>query len=179
MELVRRVFAAVPIPGEARLDLAHQLHGLDIPGRLAPTENWHLTLRFLGAIDETTFEKFLHGLSRRDLPDAFALSLKGLGGFPNQRRASVVWVGVESGLEQLEMLNELTEEAAQEAGLGAEERPYRPHLTISRVRPPRSITHLEGEQVRVGYRADRLVVYQSHLGRGGARYEAIEEFGFG
>lgn len=177
--LVRRIFAAVPLSPEARLDLAHQVKGMNVPGRLVPAENWHLTLRFLGLVDETSYERFVHGLSRQELPMAFGVSLSGLGGFPSARKASVVWVGVQSGAEHLATLNEMTEEAAQEAGLEAEERPYWPHLTLSRVRPPENVTHLRGEKVKLGYLADRVVVYQSHLGRGGTRYEPIEEFRLG
>ena len=179
MEAVGRVFAAVPLSPGARLDLADQLRDLDIPGRRVPVENWHLTLRFLGTIDESTFERFLHGLSRRELPRTFLVSLGGLGGFPNPRRATVVWIGVEAGVDQLAVLNDIAEESAQAAGLDPEERPYRPHLTLSRVRPPQGMGHLLGADVQVRYQADRLVVYKSHMGRGGASYEPLEEFMLG
>ena len=176
VEVVGRVFAAVPLSPEARLALARQIEDLDIPGKVSRAENWHLTLRFLGTVDRVTYERFLHAIGDQEHPEPFTVSFDGLGAFPNTRRAAVVWAGVDQGIVELELLNELAESAAQAAGLAAEERPYRPHLTLARVRPPQNIAQLESSILDVSYLADRMVVYRSNLGRGGARYEALEEF---
>ena len=60
MEAIR-VFAGVPLPIETRVALAERIGHLDIPGKIAPAENWHLTLRFLGSVDQVTYERFLAG----------------------------------------------------------------------------------------------------------------------
>lgn len=173
VERLGRVFAAVPLPPELREALAEDLTGLAIPGRLVPAENWHLTIRFLGTVETTTFERFL---SRLDLEDEsqFRIRLGRIGAFPNPRRATVVWIGVEEGATELVHLAEIAEEAAQVAGVEAEERPFHPHLTISRVRPPSNVGELTDHRVDLSWRCDRVVVYRSHLGRGGARYEPLE-----
>ena len=94
METVGRVFLAVPVPSEVRAALAAHVASLDIPGRLVPAENWHLTARFLGTVDELTYERFLGELAQADLPDAFPVRLGRIGVFPTQRER--MWSGLAS-----------------------------------------------------------------------------------
>ncbi len=171
-----RVFAAVPLPVEIRLAVSDLVSQFEIPGKIAPPENWHLTLRFLGAIDNVTLERFLAGLGELSAEPAFSIDLGGFGAFPNARRASVVWVGVRTGEGALARLNQITEEAAVAAGSSPEERPFRPHLTLARVRPPADVRELVREEIDLGWTCDRVVVYRSHLGGGPARYETLETF---
>lgn len=172
-----RVFAAVPVPGEARVDLTDRLSGLGIPGRVVPAENWHITLRFLGKVDPVSYQRFLHGMTPVSGLGTFRIRLGQVGAFPNPKKAAVVWAGIESGAEDLGRMATLAEEAVAAAGLPAEERPFHPHLTLSRVRPPVDVGGLVGEEIGVGWRCDRVVVYRSVHGRGGARYEPLETFG--
>lgn len=178
VETVGRIFAAVPIPTETRMALADRVASLDIPGKVAPVENWHITLRFLGMIDEVTYDRFLAGLSEAERWSSFWVRLSGFGAFPRASRATVVWAGVSDGSDQLSELNEIVEDAARGAGLEGEDRPFHPHLTLSRVRPPADAGHLLDEPLDLAWFCDRLVVYRSHLGGGPARYETLETFGF-
>ncbi len=171
-----RVFAGVPLPVETKLALSDRIPSFDIPGKLAPPQNWHLTLRFLGKIDQVTLERFLSGLGEVCDLRSFSVTLGVLGAFPNPRRASVVWLGVSSGEAGLTHLHQITEDAALGSGLAPEERPFHPHLTLARVRPTADVRHLVGEEVRLGWVCDRVVVYRSHLGGGPARYEPLETF---
>lgn len=173
---VRRVFAAVPLPNEVRQALGERIVGLTIPGKLAPSENWHLTLRFLGVVDDVTLDRFLAGLAPVEEVRSFRVRLTGYGVFPNARRSTVVWAGVDEGADELARLNEIAEEAARAAGLSPEERPYHPHVTLSRVRPPANSEHLLGEHLDLSWRCDRVVVYESRLGGGPPRYEPLETF---
>ena len=166
----------MPPTAEARLAVAQTTGGLPIPGRLSPPENWHLTLRYLGRVDEVTYERFLHGLGDVAEERPFRITLGGVGAFPNPRRATVVWAGLITGEEELAALAAISEEAAVAAGLEPEERPFRPHLTLSRVRPPADVTGLVGEPVPASWRADRVVVYRSVPTRGGTAYEPLETF---
>jgi 2'-5' RNA ligase len=153
--------------------LADALVPMAIPGRTAPPENWHITLRFLDTVDQVTYERFLAGLDVGG-HEPFRIQLDGIGAFPNARRATVVWVGIEKGVAELAALNGIAEEAARLAGLDQEERPFHAHLTLARVRPPADIRSLEGLVVDLGWRCDRMTVYRSRPGRGGARYEPLE-----
>jgi RNA 2',3'-cyclic 3'-phosphodiesterase len=174
--VVGRIFAAVPLAPDARLGLAGALDGIALPGRLSPPDNWHITLRFLGRIDEATYERFLNSLEPVSTRRRFRIRLEGLGAFPNEKRATVVWVGVDQGGDKLADLADCAEDAAVSAGLESEERPYRPHLTIARVRPPADVRHLLDVPVSVGWLCDRVTVYRSMSGRGGTRYEPLETF---
>jgi 2'-5' RNA ligase len=78
------------------------------------------------------------------------------------------------GAIELAVLNEIIEEAAQAAGLSPEDRPFHPHVTLSRIRPPVDVRGLLDEDFALSWRCDRVVLYRSHLGRGPARYEALD-----
>jgi len=178
VETVGRVFAAVPLPHEIKLALADRINGIDIPGKVVPPENWHITVRFLGSVDQVAYERFLAVLAEAEMPMSFSIRLTGLGAFPNPRKATVVWAGVVDSSGSLGELNEITETAAQSAGLGPEERPFHPHVTLARVRPQKDVTQLVEQHVDLGWKADQLVLFRSHFGSGEASYEVLERFGF-
>jgi 2'-5' RNA ligase len=101
-----------------------------------------------------------------------------MGVFPRPRSATVIWLAVSRGQERLEELAAAAEEAAQSAGFGPEDRPFRAHLTLSRVRPAEDVSALVESfpGADLGWRCESVVVYRSLLGRGGARYEPLETF---
>ena len=175
-----RVFVAVPLDEETRHRIAHLVDDrvAVMPGRAVPPEKWHLTLRFLGDVEEEIVDRIRRELDDADLDAAFPMAWGGLGAFPRSSRASVLWIGVTRGAEGLSALAEGVDEALEGAGFDREDRPFRPHLTIARMRPPedvRSITR--GEPFPdVAMRVDRVSLYESRLGRGGARYTVIDEF---
>lgn len=167
-----RVFAAVVPPPETVAALAHHLGPVDLPGRAVPPANWHVTLRFVGQVDEITYERWLGALSEIRV-EPVRIRLRGLGAFPNRRKATVLWAGVDAG--GLETWAEAVEEACQSAGMAPEERPFRPHLTLSRVRPPADVRPLierSSEAVVGEWRADSFSV----MAAVGSRYRVYETF---
>ncbi|HZD21964.1 MAG TPA: RNA 2',3'-cyclic phosphodiesterase [Acidimicrobiia bacterium] len=172
-EVLGRVFLAAPLPPEIRFALTERVSEIPIPGKVAPAENWHITLRFLDTIDQVTYERFLAGMEPVT-ETAFPVSLDGFGAFPKPRKATVFWAGIGSGAAQLTMINEQAEEAAVRAGLVPEERPFHPHVTLSRIRPPVDVHDMVDEELQFSWRCERLVMYRSHLGRGPARYEPLD-----
>lgn len=171
---VGRVFVAAPLPPEIRFALSERISEMPIPGKVGPPENWHVTLRFLDTIDRVTYERFLSELERVGDQFAFPIALDGFGAFPNPRKATVFWAGVGRGASDISVLNELAEDAAIASGLIPEERPFHPHVTLARIRPPADVRDLMDEEVALSWRCDRIVVYRSHLGRGPARYEPLD-----
>jgi 2'-5' RNA ligase len=172
-EIVGRVFLAAPLPPEIRFALAERIAEMPLPGKVGPPENWHITLRFLDTIDRVTYERFIAGMDPV-AETSFAVRLHGFGAFPKPKKATVFWAGVGDGSAQLAMINEQAEEAALGAGLAPEERPFHPHLTLSRIRPPVDVRELVAVELSLSWRCEQLVVYRSHLGRGPARYEALD-----
>jgi 2'-5' RNA ligase len=150
VESVGRVFVAIGLPAEARAAVAALIGSLPLPGKPVPPENLHLTLRFLGEIDAVSFDRLCAELDQTELPDG----------------------------ERLVECQGAVEDACQGAGFDPEERPFRPHVTISRTRPPADLRHVieETEPLGVAFRVNEITVMRSVLGGQTARYETLERF---
>jgi len=150
--------------------------GADV--RWVRPEGMHLTLRFLGDIEEGCVGELLEGLARgvSSLP-SLRLGTAGLGAFPSLKRPRVIWVGCRG--EGLGALAAATEKSISELGFPREERPFRPHVTLGRVRSGRNWKSLEGLLDR---RLDcefgeskvcEVILFRSELTRDGARYSRL------
>lgn len=178
-----RIFVAVPVPDEVRHRIVAVLgEAVDrIPGKVVRPGNWHVTLRFLGEIDEVAYERLIGCLAEAELGERFRLRWGGLGAFPRAERASVLWIGPDRGGEALAELAVAVDAAVDRAGFPAEDRPFHPHLTLSRLRPVEDVSRLVSETAPFGVsmEVDRVTVYQSRLGSGGAAYRVCEEIPLG
>lgn len=176
-----RLFVGVRIPLETAVVLAGELRRWagdeGLPGRIVPPENWHLTIRFLGPVDEVARDLLVAGLDGAELGRRFPLTLSGMGAFPKPRRATVLWVGV-ADPRPLEELAGIVERAVVDAGLGAGDRPFVAHLTVSRIRPEADIRDLLARTPPppVRFTVGEVTLFESHLGEGAPRYEEIERF---
>jgi len=171
-----RMFLAVALGEEVRRLLASFLDGAALPGRRVPPENWHLTLRFLGWTTGVQRDGILRWLDESDLGEPFRIRFAGLGAFPKQRRATVLWLGVAAGVEGLSLLAAAAEQAVAAAGFSPEDRPFHSHLTLSRIRPPEDVTALVERFPRfdVAMMVDAITLFRSRLEPGGATYEVID-----
>jgi RNA 2',3'-cyclic 3'-phosphodiesterase len=125
-----RLFTAVEIPESVRLRLTLLQGG--VPGaRWQPAENLHLTLRFIGEVDEPTASDIDAVLGALDVP-AFEMSLKGVGQFGG-KEGRALWAGVAAN-PALTHLTAKIESALQRMGLPAETRKFTPHVTLARLR---------------------------------------------
>ncbi len=131
-----RAFIAVAIDAAVIERIAAAIDRLKprIPGiRWVDPQNIHLTLKFLGNIDESGTEALGAALrSRLRLFQPFTISVKGLGVFPGPRRARVLWVGLPCA--RLPPLASGVESALQPLGFALESKAFSPHLTIGRWR---------------------------------------------
>lgn len=179
-----RLFLAVPIDEPTRSTLAEQLRRAlpdGLPGRVVPPGSWHFTLRFLGDTREEAAATVSEEIRGAALPPAFQLRFDRCGAFPRPARASVLWLGVSSGAAEMTRLAQAAESAARAAGFPPERRPFSPHLTLSRLREPRDLRPLlEGiPPLDATMEVREIALYRSHLGRGPARYEAVQRFPLG
>ena len=125
-----RLFTAVEIPEAVRLKLSLLQGG--VPGaRWMPHENMHLSLRFIGEVDEAVARDIDDLLAEIRSP-AFTLALKGVGEF-GRKEGRTLWAGVVSG-DALQHLAAKIESALQRIGLPAERRKYSPHVTLARLK---------------------------------------------
>lgn len=177
-----RLFLAVPLSDAIRAGLvdhlARALGSQPLPGRLVASENWHLTLRFLGETDAAAGRRLVQALRGAELGASFGVGFGGLGAFPRAARAQTLWLGVEAGFPELRALAEAVERAVAAAGFPRDERPFAAHLTLSRLRPPADVRAVIAavpvfpQEMEV----DRAVLYQSHLDRRGPTYAELEAF---
>lgn len=172
-----RLFVGIELPDDIR-DL---ISGLEAPlpgARWVDTDNLHLTLRFVGDIDNRQARELADFLSGIDV-DAFEMRLDGLGTFGG-KDPRTLWAGVSAG-EELGALARATERAARAAGLKPEGRTFKPHVTIARLNKPR-IEALTRFLTRHGrFRSEpfvvsRFVLYSSKPMVGGGPYVVEEAF---
>lgn len=125
-----RLFTAIELPESLRIRLSLLQGG--VPGaRWSPAENLHLTLRFIGEVDEAVANDIDDALNSLRAP-AFELTLRGAGEFGG-RDPHALWIGVAAS-EPLARLAAKIESALQRMGLAAETRKYTPHVTLARLR---------------------------------------------
>ena len=144
-------------------------------------ENLHVTLLFLGEVDEREAPTVCRAVSVEcGRHDRFELSLDSVGCFPNPRRPRVVWAGVGAGGPELGALHDALEPPLMELGCyRREERNYTPHVTLGRVRsdgPADELTAALARQAK--WRGGRVevrevVVMCSHLTPRGPEYAVM------
>lgn len=173
-----RLFVALDLPWPVKERLA--VLGGGIPGaRWVPTENYHLTLRFIGEVGAHQAEEIdlaLAALRGR----RFMLALAGMGTFAKGGRDTQLWVGVERN-PQLDLLQSKVEQALQRAGLEPERRRFTPHVTLARLdnAPPVKVAAFlqahnlfRAEAIEVGH----FNLFSSRLGKEASVYEAEVEY---
>jgi 2'-5' RNA ligase len=143
-------------------------------------EQRHLTLKFLGDVPDDAGPRLVESMDRvavRHRP--LEMSIGGIGAFPNFRRARVVWIGVEQE-PRLELLHHDLEIACEQAGFEVEGRPFRPHITLARVRSPLVIERARGlarvarsVRMRTAEQVERITLFESTLAPTGARYRRV------
>jgi RNA 2',3'-cyclic 3'-phosphodiesterase len=151
-----------------------------------PREKRHLTLKFLGDVEETAAPKLVEAADRaaaRQLP--LEMRVRQIGAFPNFRRARVVWIGVEQE-PRLELLHHDLEVACAEEGFEIEGRPFRPHITLARVRTPLPVERLRAfaraartVRMQATVQVERITLLESTLAPNGARYRRLHAAPFG
>jgi 2'-5' RNA ligase len=123
-----RLFAAVAIPREVAETLAPLCGGVR-GAAWHDIEKLHLTLRFMGEVDEARAEDLESELRRIESP-AFDLTLAGAGAFESRGVPNHLWIGAETD-RALDQLQRRCERAARRAGLPADPRVWRPHVTLA------------------------------------------------
>jgi 2'-5' RNA ligase len=172
-----RLFTGLELPPEI-VDRLALLRG-KLPGaRWIDPERYHMTLRFVGDVDDVTARSFASALSEIYF-DPFMLKLSGLGSFGgNKPRA--LWAGIEP-CEPLIRLQKAHERAARRAGLPSEPRNFTPHVTLARLnntRPQMLADYLSyyGGVMLEPFEVDEFVLFSSRANQGGGPYLVEETY---
>jgi 2'-5' RNA ligase len=172
-----RAFFGLPLPEAQREELGRYVAACSA---LAPEFRWtaaanlHLTVRFLGHMEQSLAERIMERVAGAGLR-AFDLRLGALDAFQRGRLARVIWLGVAEGQAELGAVATAVEAESVRAGLEAEARKFNAHLTLarSRARDGAPLPALPPPPELAAWRADQLVLYRSHLGRPGSVYEPL------
>lgn len=179
-----RLFLAINLAATVRREVINATAPLRAA---APAVSWadetklHLTLKFLGEQPDAVVEPLRQGMDAVTRTHRqFRMRLGGIGAFPNFRRARVVWMGIAAD-PRLELLHHDLEVACEQLGFEVEGRPFRPHLTLARVRDNVDVEVLR-ELSRAGKRSSfaaesdvqSVDLMRSELhGAAGSRYECV------
>jgi RNA 2',3'-cyclic 3'-phosphodiesterase len=173
-----RAFVALEIPGDLRRRIAGLVEDLQprTPGlRWVAQEALHLTLRFFGDVTPLQLDRLRERIATvAEVSPATRAWVRGLGFFPERGRPRVLWLGLEVA-PHVVSLQAACEAAAVAAGLEAEARGFRPHLTLGRWRDPAARPSLP--TVDLGETAlDTLTLFRSERRPEGARHSCVARF---
>ncbi|MEW6367001.1 MAG: RNA 2',3'-cyclic phosphodiesterase [Acidobacteriota bacterium] len=184
-----RAFIALPLPAEVKAHLAIISDKLDRTAagsmRWVKSEQIHLTLKFLGEIDDGKVPAISAELKR--IAPEFApwrARLTGVGGFPGGSSPRVIWVGLEDGGTS-EVLSSRVEEAMESLGFERESRAFTPHLTLGRRKPGRKSGGIGRESFGriivepIEFVFSRIVLFQSTLLPTGAVHREVSAHSMG
>lgn len=180
-----RAFIAIPLPEENQLQLqetVRTLRKLNLEARFPDTESIHLTLKFLGNIDKSQVLSMAGALEDCCLAHrTFPVYLRGLGAFPHSANPRVLWMGVEAG-QKLRKLRQNLENRLVDFGFEPDNKPFRPHLTVARVKGKRNFKELvrllssKRESFSAGsFEVDSVALYRSELKPSGAEYCVLHQ----
>jgi RNA 2',3'-cyclic 3'-phosphodiesterase len=185
-----RSFIAIELPSQIKAELA-QLQGnlrtsKSTAVKWVDPESIHLTLKFLGNVDESEVPAITKALSEAVKGVApFSLQLGDPGAFPNIHAPRVVWVGVVGEIGPLVTLHNNIDSVLAPLGFPAEKRAFSPHLTLGRVREEASsgekrrlgenVTSLKTE-AKLPFKVESLSLMRSKLSREGAVYSRLASF---
>lgn len=184
-----RSFVALLLDSHLRERLAEAAGRLQQVGagvKWVEPENLHLTLKFLGSVEEQRLPGVEQAIREAAAQgQAFSLSCAGLGAFPNLRRPRVVWAGVRQGIEELARLARSLDERLQALGFERQKRPFAGHITLGRVKSPvnlHKLTQAMQEQGDPDFGA--MAVSAAHLMKStltpsGPIYSILQEFPLG
>lgn len=143
--------------------------------------NLHLTLKFLGDVDLLEIPELCQAVTDAvaELPP-FEIEARGAGAFPDLRHPRTVWLGVGRGTEEMVQLHDIVEQSLAPLGFRQEQRRFRPHLTIGRVRGggPGIAELAENLAEQADFAGgvssvEEVVVLSSELSRTGPTYEVL------
>lgn len=191
---MKRIFIAVDISAEAREKAARYVEVLkkefsDLRVGWEKPEKLHLTLKFLGDVDDKllgelndALENSVNKLSGFKFDNVdFRLEISGTGVFPNAKRPRVLWLGIKDESGVLKRMNEILETECERIGFERENRKFSPHLTIGRIREPQisqklAARHLQNEFEPVEFDIAEIVIYESKLQPTGSVYTKLKTF---
>jgi len=178
-----RAFVAIEVPESIQREMAsiqEHLRKTRASVSWVKPGNIHLTLKFLGNIEEGWVDPVLREMVNiAGEMEPFSIEVKGLGCFPNMRNPRVIWIGIEDRDDRATGLQSSLEASLEALGFAREGRQFTPHLTIGRFRTQAGKAELVEEVRRLGSQSlgkievTEMILFQSELHPQGAIYTPL------
>lgn len=181
-----RLFVALEVPDETRRALGgiiQKLESVSRGARWMRAESIHVTLKFIGEIEETKLPAIKDSLATVKSKHPIEIAFRNFGFFPNERRPHVFWLGIEAGPD-LAALAASISSALEPIGIPREERGFRPHLTLARFKTEKGLPKLREMVAPLAHRsfgntiASQFHLYESMLNPGGAVHTKLASYRF-
>jgi RNA 2',3'-cyclic 3'-phosphodiesterase len=182
-----RTFIAIELPKEIKEYLAklqQELKTAQADVKWVEPDNIHLTLKFLGEIDDTLLEKITAIINDvANKISAFKLRINSLGAFPKIDSPRVIWVGVDAGDKEVKEIAGKLEEEIAKIGIPKEDRPFSSHITIGRTKSglnQQKLVQVLKDKFDLGgknpeFSASKITLFKSTLSPKGPAYEILKE----
>lgn len=181
-----RLFVSVDLPESLADAVAKAQAAVEDASGLSLTDpaQAHVTLKFLGDVDEGDLDETIEFIERAveaAAVEPFECTVAGAGVFPSLDYISVLWLGIEQGADELTALHEAIEPRAVEAGFDPEEHDFTPHVTIGRMNHAGGKelvqSFVEDEHPAVGtFTVEEVRLKESTLHSDGPEYSTVERF---
>lgn len=167
-----RLFTGLEIPYDVQLALSLKRGGLT-GARWIDPENYHITLRFIGDVDNHVADEVSYELDRLSNSDGFRIKLSHLGAFGGDKPRAL-YAGAENS-EALQRLQGAHERVLRRVGLEPEGRKFVPHVSLARLRGAfapevADFIHQQGHFVPLSFMVGRFVLFSSKNSVGGGPY---------
>jgi 2'-5' RNA ligase len=185
-----RVFCAVELPDELRSRVAERARCLraefpEVRASWERPEKLHITLKFLGDIEPARVEDLSRAAARAiSNVEPFELTIEEPGSFPPHGQPHVLWLGIVDASGRLAFMQHELETECAAVGFARESRPFKPHLTLARIRSPQGARELAAAHRSTAFEPQRfevseLVSMRSELSPQGSRYTPLSRHRLG
>ena len=178
-----RLFTGIPLSDSGREKVARTVDGVsgDLTGvRWVAEGKWHVTLKFLGPCEQSRLQEICSMMVKAAPFLPFRLEIGGIGAFPSNKSARVIWVGADDMDGRAREVHRVLDRAAVRYGVAREKRRYSPHVTVGRARKkpvliPQEMVERFRETITMD--VDHVLLFESKLTKGGAVYSVLEKIG--
>ena len=185
-----RAFLAIDPPEDILQAMSRLQEKLkrEISGRISWTkpQGQHLTLKFFGDISTDDVKNICSAVQNRVTSEpSLNLKVEKLGVFPDARRPRVIWCGVTVDVEKLSVLQKQLDSDFAGIGFPREDRPFRAHLTLGRIKDSHGLTGISESLTKYSafaagvFSCNELILFQSRLTPQGAIYTKLAKFALG
>lgn len=162
-----RYFIGIPLPPEIRKKLKVQ----SWPGlsrykdeKIVPQNNWHITLAFIGHLDDDQRDQLIQLLQVYRWGGPFEASVRHFGAFPRFEQSKVLWMGIQKGEKRIEEIALQLRMRLDEMNITHDKKPFIPHITVARFKNSKNTSKLADNgkmKQEVSFGASEIILYNS------------------